>query len=199
MKKPREPEDPVYLVVPREQARQEIDAQISKGKLLRLESLQIPEDAHSIFEELKGKFATWDEYNGELLRRLFTSTRYASEYKGGFSKAWDLFGEELPSEQLREKTDNSIRKLVSICERIKLISLESGLEGTGDSPKGSGQPDKRKVFVVHGHDEGARLAVTRFLEKLKLVPIILHEQANRGKTLPEKLEHNSDWYMRWFF
>lgn len=39
-----------------------------------------------------------------------------------------------------------------------------------------------RVFVVHGHDEGARESVARFLEKLGLEPVILHEQANRGRT-----------------
>ena len=38
--------------------------------------------------------------------------------------------------------------------------------------------DGRRVFVVHGHDEAAKESVARFLEKVGLQPIILHEQAN---------------------
>ena len=49
-----------------------------------------------------------------------------------------------------------------------------------------------KVFVVHGHDEEAKVSVTRFLEKLGLTPIILHEQRNAGQTIIEKFENNSD-------
>lgn len=49
-----------------------------------------------------------------------------------------------------------------------------------------------RVFVVHGHDEGARESVARFLEKLGLQPIILHEQANRGGTVIEKIERHRD-------
>jgi predicted nucleotide-binding protein len=45
----------------------------------------------------------------------------------------------------------------------------------------------RKVFVVHGHDEGAREAVARFLERVGFEPIILHEQANQGRTVMEKV------------
>ena len=52
--------------------------------------------------------------------------------------------------------------------------------------------DSKKVFVVHGHDEGMEQAVARFLEKLGLEPIILHEQSNKGATIIEKLEDNSD-------
>jgi hypothetical protein len=40
------------------------------------------------------------------------------------------------------------------------------------------QRDLSKVFLVHGHDEGAREAVARFLERLGIRAIILHEQAN---------------------
>jgi hypothetical protein len=46
-------------------------------------------------------------------------------------------------------------------------------------PERSG-PAARKVFIVHGHNEGARESVARFLEQLDFDPIILHEQANQG-------------------
>lgn len=49
-----------------------------------------------------------------------------------------------------------------------------------------------KVFIVHGHDGEAREAVARYLEKIGFAPIILHEQANRGRTVIEKVEANSD-------
>lgn len=52
--------------------------------------------------------------------------------------------------------------------------------------------NSRKVFVVHGHDEGMKSSVARFLEKLDLHPIILHEQPNGGKTIIEKFEANAD-------
>ena len=53
-------------------------------------------------------------------------------------------------------------------------------------------PAARKVFIVHGHDEGARESVARFLEQLQFDPIILHEQANRGRTIIEKIEAHGD-------
>ncbi len=60
---------------------------------------------------------------------------------------------------------------------------------TGRDDKGSAT---KKVFVVHGHDERARDAVARFLSRLELEPIILHEQANRGRTIIEKFEDHAD-------
>lgn len=53
-------------------------------------------------------------------------------------------------------------------------------------------PDRHKVFVVHGHDSGVKESVGRYLSKLGLEPIILHEQPNEGRTLIEKFEHNAD-------
>lgn len=50
----------------------------------------------------------------------------------------------------------------------------------------------RKVFIVHGHDDGAREIVARFLERIGLEAIILHEQANMGRTVIEKVIANSD-------
>jgi predicted nucleotide-binding protein len=53
-------------------------------------------------------------------------------------------------------------------------------------------PTSRKIFVVHGHDDGAREAVARFLYQIGFEPIILHEQANRGGTVIEKVEAHGD-------
>ncbi|MDZ5480317.1 nucleotide-binding protein [Bacillus thuringiensis] len=52
--------------------------------------------------------------------------------------------------------------------------------------------DNKKVFIVHGHDESVKIAVARFLERLDLKPIILHEQASGGTTIIEKIENNTD-------
>ena len=52
--------------------------------------------------------------------------------------------------------------------------------------------DKNKVFIVHGHDDAVKFSVARFLEKLKLTPVILHEQASGGATIIEKIEQHSN-------
>lgn len=46
----------------------------------------------------------------------------------------------------------------------------------------------RKVFVVHGHDGEAQQAVARFMERIGFEAIILHERANQGRTVIEKIE-----------
>jgi predicted nucleotide-binding protein len=52
--------------------------------------------------------------------------------------------------------------------------------------------ETRKVFVVHGRPEGPREAVARFLERIGFEAVILHERANEGRTVIEKVEAHSD-------
>lgn len=53
-------------------------------------------------------------------------------------------------------------------------------------------PLRKKVFVVHGHDEEVKQSVARCVEKLGLEAIILHEQPNQGRTIIEKFEDYAD-------
>ena len=53
-------------------------------------------------------------------------------------------------------------------------------------------PEKRDVFVVHGHDKAAQQEVARFLERLQFNPIILSEQTNEGRTIIEKFEAHAE-------
>ncbi len=48
-----------------------------------------------------------------------------------------------------------------------------------------------KVFVVHGHDEGPREALARFLERLGIRPVILHERPNKGRTIITKFREEA--------
>ena len=54
---------------------------------------------------------------------------------------------------------------------------------------------KAKVFIVHGHDGELKEKVARRLEQQGIEAIILSEQANRGKTIIEKIEAYSDVHM----
>ena len=50
----------------------------------------------------------------------------------------------------------------------------------------------RKIFLVHGHAEEPKQTVTTLLRSLGLEVVILHEQANQGRTIIEKFEEHSD-------
>lgn len=45
-----------------------------------------------------------------------------------------------------------------------------------------------QVFIVHGHDELAKLDMANFISSIGLEPIILHMQPSGGKTIIEKIE-----------
>lgn len=55
------------------------------------------------------------------------------------------------------------------------------------------EPQKKSaaVFIVHGRSERLKETVARFLEKLGLEVIILHEQKNQGLTIIEKFEQHA--------
>lgn len=84
--------------------------------------------------------------------------------------------------------------LETLCEEIEAFGEPDVTEPSNDvTPTQPEQnPLSNRIFVVHGHDEAMKLGVARALEKLGLVPIILHEQASQGKTIIEKFEEFSD-------
>lgn len=45
-----------------------------------------------------------------------------------------------------------------------------------------------KIFIVHGNDGESKLELSVLLKDMGLEPIILHQQANKGKTVIEKFE-----------
>jgi predicted nucleotide-binding protein len=51
--------------------------------------------------------------------------------------------------------------------------------------------DLTKVFVVHGHDGAPKAEVARFIEKLGLEAIILHERPNKGRALITKFREEA--------
>jgi predicted nucleotide-binding protein len=78
--------------------------------------------------------------------------------------------------------------------RISELEEESRQsESATDTEPGISEPlNSRKIFVVHGHDHGTKETVARFLSKLDLDPIILHEMPDKGRTLIEKFEDHAD-------
>jgi hypothetical protein len=60
-----------------------------------------------------------------------------------------------------------------------------------DEPESLPTPVPRQVFIVHGHNTSVKESVARFIEKLGLEAVILHEQPNRGSTIIEKFERHA--------
>jgi predicted nucleotide-binding protein len=85
-----------------------------------------------------------------------------------------------------------------VCLRSYIGELETELEFSQPMPEAnqsgavSKSPISRKVFIVHGHNDAIRESCARFLERLDLRPIILHEQPNAGRTIIEKFQDYAD-------
>lgn len=96
----------------------------------------------------------------------------------------DVYG-DLLHDQLFDMLD----KTIGVIEAGKFNERRSRLKKTTGP---MGPISGKKVFLVHGHDDSARESVARFLEKLGLEPIILHEQPNEGQTIIEKVERHAE-------
>ncbi|WP_234861371.1 TIR domain-containing protein [Mariniradius sediminis] len=51
---------------------------------------------------------------------------------------------------------------------------------------------KSKVFIVHGHEEGLKQSVARYLEKHGIKPVIISEQPSGSNTIIEQIEEYGD-------
>lgn len=79
------------------------------------------------------------------------------------------------------------RTLAEDLAEMAPISIAPSFPETEATPEKI-EPRSNRVFVVHGHDNEAREITARFLERLDLEAIILHEQPNGGRTIIEKFE-----------
>ena len=115
------------------------------------------------------------------------------------------FGQRSPHDIAQEAQENvrngkvdSVAILSSAIDwledEIKEAQFAQGLrqESAPMSAPGRRSSKPRKVFIVHGHDAGAKEAVARFFEKLEFSAVILSEQANSGRTIIEKIEAIND-------
>jgi predicted nucleotide-binding protein len=105
-----------------------------------------------------------------------------------------MMGDHEITENLRSGMVNKIKILNSCIEQLQIdIQLSTSLTGdTSHVQPGYIVPQSNRVFVVHGHNHGVKESVARFLEKLDLDPIILHEKPNAGRTLIEKFSDYAD-------
>lgn len=52
--------------------------------------------------------------------------------------------------------------------------------------------DNQKVFIVHGHDNTAKSEAESLIYRFGMKPIILNRSQNKGRTIIEKIEQESD-------
>lgn len=168
------------------EAQDKLSTRAIKGQEIKAKQISSEKELGAAWDE----YYKWNEYNTQLLKTIFTTTEFAEEYDQPtsfvFSIAETGFWDKI--NDLHKSIDRKSRRLESLIERLEIIPLLQNQT----TVKPSKHQDKSKIFIVHGHDELAKIQVARFIEKLGLKPIILHEQASGSQTIIEKIESESD-------
>lgn len=128
-----------------------------------------------------------DRYGHDLRKRLSESERVArlspKAINIGPLTVSSRDSEPEPEDTFKPEVDKLLAELAS----TKHVRKENPVP-KAENHKGSSSP-KNEIFIVHGHDDLARLQVSAALQQLTgLVPVVLHEQRSGGKTVIEKLQ-----------
>jgi len=149
------------LLIPKEVAFKKITQRIELGTQLKSTQISTPAE----LKQAQSNFYTWNDYNEELLSRLFDNPSIRDGYRKSFfigSATEEPLYKQV--EELRDDIDYYLRNLESIRERLELSDVSPGLEHRLHSPSQQKTPS-HKVFLVHGHDNGMRETVARYLER----------------------------------
>jgi len=138
-------------------------------EVLRHELLSNPELASMLPQWLR-QHRNLDTFWGFIKQKFETYAERRTYISEQFTPALDVleFGQPIPPNQPSNTTQNFTPATPVVAR------------------------NKRKVFIVHGRDNEAKQEASRFIEKLGLEAIILHEQASAGMTIIEKIEHYSN-------
>ncbi len=181
------------LLVTREEAEEKIQERIDVGKTLR----EKPIDSNDEYE-LTGKDAVnWSKYNRDLLIKLSGSSALTEDYRDFIYEDLDLndFEGQLFINHIEDYEDYIKKKIYNYREYLT-ESLKS-LEGIRDRLELFEEPDPPeqifgdKIFIVHGHNEGAKHKIARFITDLDLTETILDEQPGKGQTIIDKFEEHA--------
>ncbi|MFT3886467.1 MAG: nucleotide-binding protein [Flavobacteriales bacterium] len=183
---------PTELTTPKEEFNRVLDERIAIGDKIFNRQITTQE----AFKTNREEFSNWNDYNSEYLKHAFNKeyNEYKKIYDDAGSFSFGFIGRQIsPAQELKEFKDKVNYKLDSLKKlRAKTNLLKSTVSEKYAVAEKSMPLDKSQVFIVHGHDEEAKTKTARFIEKLGLKPIILHEQASGSKTVIEKIEAYSN-------
>jgi len=108
----------------------------------------------------------------------------------------DFNPKPLASSDLKHSTFTDKEKVIaSMNQGIPSTRIAETIAEVVNNPQANFQTQgapmqKKKVFIVHGHNDSLKLQVYQFLSEEGFEPVILHLQPNDGYTIIEKLEHH---------
>jgi predicted nucleotide-binding protein len=111
-----------------------------------------------------------------------------------FSWPMSIGGDTVHERKVQFVTEDRSKSMQLLQAAIAL--LQERIAEAGDAPAaqppGISVPSRSKrIFIVHGHDNEPKEAVARFLSSLGYEPVILHEQANKGRTIIQKFREEA--------
>ncbi len=130
-------------------------------------------------------FNAWQVEAGVVLRHAVGADDPLVARYDGVRYSLSMWTELTPDSAFDEARRGGVRQAVAV--------LKAGItqvELAEESPNGATELTGRtQIFIVHGHDDGLKEKVARFLLRLTgSEPVILHEQVSAGATIIEKLE-----------
>lgn len=179
-----EPAGEPDLLVPLSSFEEKLSDRIALGEELQSREPHSEADLTTARQE----YYSWNEFNHTLLLRSFSTSKIADGYSS--TSGFFVYGggpDPFPVQvqDFRGDVVARLRRLNSIKDQLPLYA-----DGAADvAPPSSVQSSGTDIFIVHGHDEALKQQVARTVERLTgRDPIILHEQANSGRTIIEKFE-----------
>jgi predicted nucleotide-binding protein len=182
------------LCVPREQAEAVLTERIEAGKEL-MKNGEIAEAA-SGYRDWLNLFAIWRGDTIDKLGAVYDGEEIPFEFDAVTSTT-DRSSPRYTFPYTKLHLEMGLQKLRDLRERLPLAvtpeALSARRENVNKAPRERiASAPGGNVFIVHGRAAGGfRDAVANFVERLGLRPIILAEQANKGRTLIEKFEANA--------
>jgi len=126
-----------------------------------------------------------DELNPHIKEFLNIKDQYNFKTAAFVCRNLSLLGSKENNATVR----NSLNTLYAGCKSLNEKVVEN-LQKRGVVSENTIKSNK--IFIVHGHDNEIKIEMARFIEKIGLAPIILHEQASGSKTIIEKIEAYGD-------
>lgn len=132
----------------------------------------------------------WSDRCKSVYQTSFTESE--SSYFHDFeSQIWSIWGRDIVKEY-KDNIQRLVNHMQGDIERVDLMECIAE-EGSISTDTSKTVMDMNKVFVVYGHNDALRIEVSRTIEQLGLIPIVLQEQEDFGNTIIEKFEaHASD-------
>lgn len=182
---------PARLLITHYEAERVLQRQIDKGKELLAQAWGIA--YQSQLNDVCRAYDKWSDYNREFLKQNFSGDSYLREYVGPRVPSVLLtapYTDEERVRNLQQDIQEKVDRLESLLGKLDLVPSSVAASTDGKALSGS-TPLGDSVFIVHGHDNEAKQAVARMIERLGLDAIILDEQPQAGRTIIEKFEEHA--------